>query len=136
MICYKVVGKENRYGSNYTMLYSDNNMPETGIDMRVFKRFFPKYEKGKIVKAIRGSQGIFCFQTKTDAQKFRHTCSENFQKITTIIKVEGIGEPNYFPKIIKECGAWLSNLLSYKTTQAMIEAPMGSISFKSVRVLE
>jgi hypothetical protein len=140
-ICYKVVSRTNRFGSNYTLLFGDTDMKGlynngTRKESRVFQKFFPQYKKGEVVKAVRGSQGIFCFLSCQDADDFRWRHGRKFINDTIIIQVRGIGEPNRSPKIIPDCGWSVSNLLDYKMVERMSHAPSGSITFKEIKVLE
>jgi hypothetical protein len=139
-IYYKVVGKKHRFGSNHTMLFGDKDMcglfAVTKSKSKIFKKFFPQYKNRTVVKAARGSQGIFCFRSLQYARFFRRDCEKKFRRGTAIIRVEGIGKPNYNPHVIPNCGYTMEGLLSFKNTKSAYNAPAGSISFKSVKVLE
>lgn len=155
MEVYKVVGKRNRYSSNL-ILYTDRDSCELKISdlekrlnaswRKLFELFILKYRKGAIIKAAPGTSGIFCFASKTDAYRFINICSlGSTYKISerlTIIKVRGIGKPEYNPTIISCVGDNPSKLLlslkdnqwyNYKEVNSKMT---GVVCFPEVEVLE
>lgn len=122
MIAWKVIRKEfGKRISAYAGCFDSN------------ASFGQEYLKGKMVKEVEGSLGIFCFKKKIDAKKFRHTFSW-FE----IIKVRGInpkprselfhGIPNNDFSFKK----WYKNPTGVKA----FSVPIGTVCFEKVKVLE
>jgi hypothetical protein len=108
-IAYKVVGKRNRFGSNMNIFLKEHHFGPMRFEMwknenkalwKRLRRYFPQYIKGSIVKSVKGSPGIMCFETYEEAEKF----TKLFWHITlnncTIIKVKGIGEKTNVEEIL------------------------------------
>ncbi len=139
MIVCKVVEKQTRWGSNWMLFKSDcqdSSLFSLGERFRKnHPEFFPRYFKGRIVKAAPNSIGILCFSSMTAARVFRDTHCHNMPAI--IIKVRGIGAPRKVKKVGVGCGSspWL--LFDYKE-EIFIggEPPFGTIAFPAVEVLE
>lgn len=97
------------------------------------------YKKGKIVKAKRGTLGIFCFKTKTDAINFIHGDEEG--GFFSIIKVEPVGKGKK-PKLIASIYPFLGVHVTiddfYRHPKAIFsqKPPEGTICYPAVKVLE
>ncbi len=128
MIAYKVIDKVTKYGSNAWIYREYGNISEFIADNPEAKKYFPKYEKGKIIRGVKGSPGIFCFENVEDARNFIDVYSE-----AIIIKVEGIGKMKRKPKILDGCGVHPLYLLHHKETSKSIYKE--AITFPSVKVL-
>jgi len=89
------------------------------------------YEIGKVVRAPKGTLGIFCFVDLKSARDFHGTCSlHNILEVTAnrrdIIKVNSI--------CIYQSGEGLSKF--YRGIYCgMMKPPRGTICFKKIRVL-
>lgn len=95
------------------------------------------YKKGEIVKGGRGTLGIFCFKTKTDAINFENCIVGNY----LIIKVKPIGKGKN-PKSILSILPYtnINNLMDkfYKNLDFVLrqKPPVGTICYPAVKVLE
>ena len=139
MIVYKVVEKNTRHCSNWAMMKHyqyDASIPKSFIN---FKKkhpdFFPRYLKGKTIKKVSESVGIFCFKDIDDAEVFINK-GFGYNSKAIIIKVRGNGKIVHRPKIITGCGTSPSDLLLYKNKIYQEDGVQGSIAFPSVTVLE
>jgi hypothetical protein len=107
-IAYKVVGKITRYGTNATG--SELSELQTKKIIEENPKFFPRYKKGEVIKAVKGSQGIYCFLGKKDAINFKNQYDILREK-ARIVKVIGYGSPNKNPLFISSC-MQLDNLIN------------------------
>lgn len=148
MIAYKVVNKETRDGSNWTMFINDKFYNKYAKEDKIkdglraakeFKKqhpeYFPKYKKDTIVYAAPGSVGIMCFETAENAYDFIHRYDLNSR--AKAIKVDGIGRAKRKNiKITCGCGSNPGNLTNIHYYLIETDPPEGTITFKSVKVLE
>jgi hypothetical protein len=92
MIVYKVVDKKSRYGSNAAIYMKINNLDQNQFKKQIegwrISNYFPKYKKDEIVKYVKRSPGIMCFENPNKAKQF--IMKENIDDVTEIIKVKGI----------------------------------------------
>lgn len=150
MICYKVVSRKYRYGTNATGHIAKHGLKAFQKKLRDFselKQFFPLYKKGEVVKAVPESIGILCFKTKAAAKYFismypQFTLCKTFVKTrfgykstqpVEIIKVFGSDEKEVHR--IMAGGMSVTNLItSYNDPD--YPAPKGTICFESIKVLE
>ena len=137
---YKVVEKKTRCGVNWMFFRCQYDGTPDFLEGLAFKaahpEFFPYYHKGSIVKAAPGSIGILCFDEEFYAEHFRKILPGGWR--TTIIKVEGIGEPQRNVKVIPLCEMQPQRLLRiYNCPHCPgIAPPEGTIAFPAVKVLE
>jgi len=155
MIFFKVVSRKTRRSSNFALFVNTirrrlkNNYPcptefsrkeahskiiAANEFIKKHKDFFPRYTKGRIVKAAKFTDGIFTFQHRYNAENFiyREIPCENRDALM-IIRVEGIGMPIIYPKIALGVASHPWTLFDQEWHDA---APEGSIGFPSVEVLE
>ena len=140
---YKVVEEMTRWGTNWAVFKQyilDKGTHEEYLKGLKFRRehpeYFPKYLKDSIVKAAPQSLGIMCFSKKKHAEAFirRLQCED-----LIIIRVKGLGQKRsiFDYEVITGCGVrpwWLETkkgIWSYT-----VEAPLGTISYPAVKVLE
>jgi hypothetical protein len=103
MIAYKVVEKRTRYGSNIAMFKHRNWISNKDkINIRKNKNIFPRYFKGKIIKAKEGTPGIFFFEGIGDASLFMFSYS--LESVCKIIRIKTIGDITRRPRILFGCG--------------------------------
>jgi len=154
MIAYKVVEKGTRHCSNVLLFKTGNaHDPERVRDFLRWRRkhpeFFPKYLKGTIVRAVRGSAGIMCFESVRHAEWF---ISEVYvpravREHAKIIKVRGIGPSSTPTEVVSGCGMHPWRLVERYTRLPSLQrqlspyyschrSPPGTIAFKVVEVLE
>jgi hypothetical protein len=137
MIVFKVVHKETRYGSNATIFIQKNSIHSflklfehfTGL-----KKYFPKYEKGKIIKCVPGSAGLMCFKSLYFCDKFmKHNRLQSVN--CDIIKVR-INKKNIMKeqKIISCCGDEPQHIIQY--IYGSSDPPDGTIQIKQLYVQE
>lgn len=96
-------------------------------------RFGRNYLKDTTVKAELGTFGIFTFNAKQNAEKFKE--AQNMVGLK-ILKVKGIGKAKHSPKI---SGSLRSSILSrfYKDGDVYsFSSPYGTICYPAVEVLE
>lgn len=140
---YKVVGTKERYGSNATGWAIQNDKPfedffKLNPDLKEsLTQYFPKYEKGKVIKAVKGSVGILCFESRAYAENFEKDYIYLWgSNSTMIIKVIGLGKRRKLEYIIG-CGMQIKILISSDINNTdFIDPPDGTVAFTSVRVLE
>ena len=123
MIRYKVVISRNRGSCSI----------EEGCKYRKV------YKRGKIVKAKKGTLGIFCFKTKIDAINFIHGNEEG--GYFSIIKIKPIGKgkkPKLIASIFPFLGADIMINDFYRHSGYILnqESPEGTICYPAVRVLD
>jgi hypothetical protein len=146
MISYKLVHNGSRYGSNAACFIKDfnNSVDQSLIPLfELFKRYrglekyFPKYEKGKIVKCVEGSIGLMCFKSQNYCRKFAKAC-EIFH-VSKIIKVR-INKKNIMDSkhIIRWCGDFPQRLIERKNQckSETVPTPNGTIQVKQLYVME
>jgi hypothetical protein len=143
-IVYKIVGKRNRRGSNFTLFFTGEKYYKFSSWKRIKKnrelwvkleKYFPIYKNGAIINSVKGSPGIMCFENMDNVDIFLDR--ERFRILGIsyrIIKVKGIGRKKIRPAIQSRCGGSISNLIfnSWNT----MKAPIGTVTYKSVKVLE
>lgn len=143
MNAYKVVEHFSRRSTNWG-LYCKWSERNTHNFIKEWEPFLPQYIPGTIVKAIEGSQGIYCFREKKYAEEFKDSLIGDYIPFSTtlrfdIIKVRGIGEPNHSPLIFTGCGStpgYLTRLLlPYMEHIYQDVAPVGAITFPAVEVI-
>ena len=101
-------------------------------------KFTITYIKGKIVKAIKGTLGIFCFETRKDAEDFIGVEGLKYR----ILKVEPIGECTTPKKVVEfklfDTDEGSLNLF-YNQNYAFLNInhsiPKGTVCCEAVRVL-
>lgn len=159
MVVFKAVSRKTRRSSNFALfmrimrLRLKNNFPHTtefsrkdthskiiaaNEFIRQHKDFFPRYTKGSIVKAAKHTYGIFTFQTYYEAEEFIEEETTPYGNkgtliIIRVIRVKGIGKPIIYPKIARGIAMFPWTLLDQEWCEV---APVGSIGFPSVKVLE
>ena len=129
MLAYKVVEKNTRHCSNWTIYRQSYIRTKDEIKFRKDNiQYFPRYLKGTVVKEVPGSVGIMCFKTIKYAINFILENNLNAK----IVKVYGYNKKRV-KYISMYCGSSPENVINLfeKTTQ-----PDGTIAFKKVRVLE
>jgi hypothetical protein len=138
MIAYKVVGKKKRDCSNWLMQTRNRKIDRRRIARKII-RYYPRYPKGKIVKAVPGSVGILCFVDTSAAEHFMEKyCLCDRAKI---VPVRGVGSPNYNPSIFWWINTSIDRLhLDYSTRSKFDgEYSLGRnsvVAFEAVEVLE
>lgn len=139
---WKVVDKKNRYGSNATAFQEAQALSlgvffkeVTPIVAAKLRPYFPKYNKGSVVKCVKGSAGILCFTNRSDAERFRMKY-DVLAKNAMIIKVMGLGRPMKKHRLISGC----FNILEFTKDKSLVLMMDGSypgtIAYSRVRVLE
>ncbi len=84
-VVHKVVTENDRYSFSY--------FHQTEVNTYILE-----YHKGKIVKAIKGTVGIMCFEKEMYAKAFirdQHSCFRQHIQRLIIIKVRPIGKVKY-----------------------------------------
>ena len=136
-ICYKVVEKRTRYGSNWSIYRAIffMNRAET-LPKPPDSPYFQTYKKGSTIKCVPGSVGIMVFESKRSAKYFASNGALNNDRVM-IIKVLGVGKMPH-SLILWECGSKPQQLLEEKGRMGHIyvDPPYGTLFFKSVKVLE
>lgn len=138
MIAYKVVEKNTRHGSNWA-IYRNFCKSRPHLDSKIRKKYpqyFPRYLKGTTVKAATGSVGIMCFEDKTDAQRFLIRELDYGNIYGKIIKVKGYNKNKVTFWIGCHCASSPENIIENKFAEGTMRPPLGTIAFKSVKVLE
>lgn len=128
MICYKVVRPEEgqRFSCNVNLDRADD---------KSLKKLKLNYEKGKIVKAAKGTMGIFVFKNLDYAEDF----AKEFQSYKPqIIKVRNIGKLKERSKIILPGYVFdfLKYLKIYRKKSMTYKVPQGTFTCPAVEVLE
>lgn len=138
MIAYKVVSK-GRYGTN-AALCGEKFIRELIEQHSELSPYFPKYKKGSIVKAVRGSIGICCFKTEDDAWRFHNVELAYMTKESCkVLRVEGKNPKKWSytgPELIRGVGGNPHILLPRNHDKRYRPAPEGFISFSEVKVLD
>lgn len=139
MIVYKVVEKNTRNCSNWTMF---KIQVKHGIYTNLWKKalkfkkdhpeYFPRYFKGRVIKRAPNSIGILCFKYKDDAISFQSRWRELEDSI--IIKVKGNKMLKRKPMVVSGAGG--DGILHLNNYSGKISSPEGTITFDSVEVLE
>jgi hypothetical protein len=133
MQVYKVVEKKTRHCSNWAIFKSHEYC--NNIFWKKFRKnnlqYFPRYFKGRVVEAVKGTIGILTFEYLEAAELFIK-CN-NAVKNLIIIKVEGIGDERRVYHLKGNCGGKPTNILRAGEEMA---APQGTLAFESVKVLE
>ena len=129
MIRYKVVIRKTRE-SIIGMLH---NRPKKSS-------YILKYKKGTIVTAPKNTVGILVFKTLSNAEKFMEIYSDpTYYKI---LKIEGIGKGKTIKRLFSDGDSWgffTSLVVSVFNENPMMQkmsAPVGTMAYKAVRVLE
>jgi hypothetical protein len=138
-IAYKVLDRETRHGSNYTMLSVDKELYKI---TKILEVFFPVYTVGHIVSAVPNSCGIMCFNCEENAKTFM---SFNYGLRThgMLVKIVGINRLPTPVSIFSGCGSRPMKLLSllvakmgYAPIGDIMPPPEGIMCFESVFVIE
>jgi len=111
MELYKVVEKEERYGSNWAMYkesYVKTQTYEEGIQFRdAHPELFPQYLKGSKLQALQSTLGFMLFEKLWQAERFMDG-NFVFKDQVEIIKVVPLDEPIIRPRentiILHGCG--------------------------------
>ena len=139
-IVYKVIDKKTRYGSNAGMYLSCHSIREFKglLNRNNLEKYFPKYEKGSIVRAAPNTIGILCFSSYWHSLNFLISivhCHEDRGHFC-IIKVKGIRRrKRKDPKIIKHCGS-SPRYLGISDHNGTTSPPTGTVCFSAVKVLD
>lgn len=143
MECYKVVSKKYRYGTNasgFIQKYGFDKFESFLNEYSSIKKYFPKYEKGTIVKSAKKSIGILCFVDELAADDFisnNHQLSKTFWSCRAhkvkIIKVNGINQLK--SSYIKAGGMDIKIFLDIDNGE-LSPPPEGTLFFEKVEVLE
>lgn len=91
-VVYKVVTENDRYSFSY---FHWKRFSEANV-------YILEYHKGKTVKAVKGSVGIMCFESKAYAENFvkeQHTSFRKHIQRLIVIKVRPIGKVKH-PRLI------------------------------------
>lgn len=128
-IRYKVVGSDDR--ESYIAARDPQILKKRGA-----KRYVKTYTKGTVVRAPKGSLGIFTFKTRKHADHF----ITGYVGAYTILRVKPIGK-GIVPKYI---GDWLNLLTFTKVLQQLktgdfgplYSTPYGTICYSAVKVLD
>jgi hypothetical protein len=135
---YKVVDKETRYGSNVLMWldYFAGVCPKQDLNNFINEnpwvlKYLRRYEDGAIVRAAKGSVGLFVFDSRHAAQ----LCMPRYRKRKGIVlAVEGYG---YLEEALIISGC--ANLLKLKEVgwvgSAWMNPPRDTIFLRKLRVL-
>jgi hypothetical protein len=144
-IVYKLVGKGHRYGTNATLfMYSEKTtfgkLGKKNKDLwNTIKKFCPRYFKGSIIYAPKGSVGIMCFKTLEAAIDFKDSIWTD-DAIFKIIKVRGIGKEKrkfkYFFQFIDNFLDLAPRYSSIKKQKDLINSPENWVTYPAVEVLE
>jgi len=141
-IAYRVVTKNTRKGTNWAFLtYRSSSKEVRYLAKRYFTHDpFPSYYKGKIITALPGSLGIFCFPSYEKAQNFIES-SKHLQEKAKIIKV--LGFPSWKPvrSVLPDCSMSVISLVYYQDKYSYTRLPprskvFNSVTFPEVLVLE
>ncbi len=109
----------------------------SSLSMRNPNRYCIHYYPNTIVKSIKGTVGIMCFETKGYAKIFIKYQSIWLDSKLEIIDVRPIGKANY-PQIVsvQTAEGALNNFYKHKLPITMhMHPPKGTICYKSVEVL-
>lgn len=143
MIIYKVIG-DDRYGVNAQIIqYSGQNLSRFLETYPKMKKFFPLYEKGKIISSPKNSVGLCCFKRKKDAKNFIDCELDSLSyklKIVSVQVIERIEKSESEMILLSGCGMYPLKILSYKyfvkDEMHVREIPDGTIFVKKLKVLE
>jgi cellulose synthase/poly-beta-1,6-N-acetylglucosamine synthase-like glycosyltransferase len=138
MLAYKVVEKQTRHCSNWTIFktYFGSNKREIKFK-KENPEYFPRYLKNKVIKEVPNSVGILCFENKGSAELFIYYYPKcNFK----IIKVDGKKQKKVY-YIIEGCGNNPNSIKEFHDDKevdltSICRPPKGTIAFESVKVLE
>ncbi len=142
MIAYKVVGKKKRDCSNWLIQTRNRKIDRRSIAREII-RYYPRYPKGKIVKAVPDSVGILCFVDTNAAEHF--IGQYRLDDMAKIVSVRGVGSPTYSPAIFWRVNASIDRLYLdynsdgeiYKGSSPGVYAIKPSVvAFEAVEVLE
>jgi len=146
MLAYKVVEKKTRKGSNWLLAKLEARRKIIPFPLKIMQKhreFYPSYFGGRTIRAVPGSQGIFCFQKYEEAERF--ITYYDLQHRARIIRLRGIGEPNLKPRFLPQVGTVtlrknLIELYSLDTTNYrplnVYSIPAGNCTFREVEVLD
>lgn len=135
MICYKVVSKKSRYGTNLSIYLKLHNKLKRKTLLKMYpklKDFLPIYYKNKIIKRVEDSPGIMVFNHRYSAENF--IIENDLVKVCKIVKVEGINNLQSSP-IKESCGSMIFRLIDCNRYNEMIP-PHDTLFFEEVKVLE
>jgi len=124
MIAYKVVTKKRE--SAFLGIHKD--------DRQIIKDYTIKYPKGKIIKAKKGTLGIFCFKDEISAIEFKDRPVFVNSKI---LRVESLSRKKNVQKVffeIHSIEAYLKGDINYGLSY-METVPEGTICFDKIKVL-
>jgi len=101
MLAYKVVEKQTRHCTNFTLMKSCCSTSEQ-LEMLVkwrkkYRKWFPTYRKNTTVSAPKGSLGIMTFQRRWDAEEFieeEFSSAKNSVKIISVKGINKLSRPN------------------------------------------
>lgn len=133
MVVYKVVGK-NKCSSNWAIYCSDHR-PKPALLKQLIKIGWVKlYYKGRTITAHKASVGILCFKRLRDAEDFK----SRYKGLSKIIKVEGIGKGNTKLILERAMGSYMRGAMEshFGDIYDEMDAPHGTIAYRSVKVLE
>lgn len=135
MIAYKVVEKQTRHCSNWTLF---KGIYGGRVDSRALKfkkenaAYFPRYFKGKVITAPSGSPGIMCFTETKQAFRFKHAY-QALEERGIVIKVRGFYRLQPI-KITPACGYYIFRIKD--KNKRLSKPPPGTVAFRKVLVLE
>lgn len=145
MEAYKIVVGKNRENMLPHFISQSSEIATFKSDiLPLMKKYglIKNYPKGSLRKAHPSTVGIMCFSSRTIAENWANSCKLNSEDLE-IVKVKGFGEPEDIsdtPVIINMIPIYWK-LLSKKHISSpgwgvATNAPKGTITFKSIRVLE
>jgi hypothetical protein len=133
-MAYKVVTEEGRLGTNAAMaLYGQSLLSENVF--RKYREYYPVYNKGATITAVKGSAGICCFKTMKDANLFIGNSYSLRCSNMLIIKVKGFKKVDN-PVLKSGCGGPPAHIMKRIEINPPRVLPKGFISFEKVKVLE
>lgn len=140
MIAYKIVEKQTRHCSNWTLFKAtfkenDESFYQQGLKFKHENpEWFPRYFKGSLISAAKDSVGILCFKTKERAINFQNHYL-TLRKNGLVIIVKGFGKPTPETEVGVIAGCGDTNIYNIKAGARGLFPPSGTVCFKSVKVL-
>jgi len=100
-----------------------------------FNRYCKHYYPNTIVKAVKGTLGVMCFETKEDAKGFINSQCVWVEEELDIIDVRPIGKAHYPKSICAQTEEDVLNNFYEGESMITMYPPKGTVCYDSVEVL-
>jgi len=138
-IAYKVVEKRTRLCTNlaiYRKYARDNKVLKLN---KLYPLLYPRYRRGKVLKADKRTEGFFVFENNLCAKDFIYSENLSEDKVK-IIRIKLLDIPKRPKKVLRGCGAYPLEIymtLGRPTSSiAFRDAPLGCWTCHKVEVLD